>query len=94
MIQSAAEDLQVYSTCLRLAEELLFDAKDSGNVLFLHESYDGLAFLSTCIFFPRVSNKTTRGKESQHLRLRIRTTWTWEENHQMQKIVAMCIIHT
>ena len=46
-------------------------------------------FSQLCIFFPRVSNKATRGKESQHLRLRIRTTWTWEENHQMQKIVAM-----
>ena len=41
-----------------------------------------------------MARKATRGKESQHLRLRIRTTWTWEENHQMQKIVAMCIIHT
>ena len=46
-------------------------------------------FSQLCIFFPRVSNKATRGKESQHLRLRIRTTWTWEEIHQMQKIVAM-----
>ena len=35
-----------------------------------------------------MARKATRGKE-QHLRLRIRTSWTWEERHQMQKIVAI-----